>query len=632
MTLSSPFAIGMLALVQLGAPVHDGAGGGGSSREVEPRVPPAELASLPSSSAGTLFEDALALRAMSELAGTPFDGRLSLADYLWIERTLGELTLREKAAQLVVSYIEGGRPEAGSARWERARDLVRREKVGGFIVGVGSSYGTASWLNELQGWSAQPLLMTADLEWGPGTRLTGATVLPINMAISAAGPASMAYEAGRITALEARAAGIHMAFAPVADVNINPQNPVINTRAYGSDPGEVADRVVEFIAGARSAGLMTVVKHFPGHGDTETDSHLELPVVRADRFRLEAVELAPFRAAVRAQVDGVMTAHLAVPALDDGRRRPATLSPAILTGLLRDDLGFGGLVITDALHMDGVKVAGKPGEVAVAALEAGADVLLIPPDEKAAIDAVVRAVRDGRLSEERIERSARRILAAKALAGLRDERSTNVASLLGQLGRLDHDDWGREVAERSITLVRGEPGALPIGVRDRTVLVVIYDDNVRRHTGQELVRALDERGARVVTVRLGKRSAADDLAQARWLATQADAALFASFSRAIPWKGALGLPQGVAQLARDLAGGGAPVVSFGDPYLLRQLPEIGTYLLAWSNAEVSQVAAARALVGEIPIMGRLPIDLPGGYGVGDGVLLPSLPGITTLPR
>ncbi|MEJ2503489.1 MAG: glycoside hydrolase family 3 protein, partial [Gemmatimonadota bacterium] len=487
---------------------------------------------------------------------------LSLADRLWIERTVRGLTLEQKVGQLVMAWIEGGRPEEGSARWRRARRLVEEERVGGFIVGVGSSYGTASWLNDLQTLSDVPLLVSADLEWGPGTRLRGATVLPINMALAAAGPSRYAYDAGRITALEARAAGIHMAFAPVADVNINPENPVINTRAYGSDPAGVSDRVVAFIEGARSAGLMTVVKHFPGHGDTETDSHLAMPVLDVDRFRLEQVELRPFRAAIRAGVDGVMTAHLAVPILDPGEApRPATLSPPILTGLLRDDLGFAGLVITDALHMDGVKEHGRTGEVAVAAIAAGADILLIPPDEEEAIEAVAGAVRRGELTEERIDGSVRRVLAAKALAGLNTHRHTNVGALLTRVGRSDHEAWGRSAAERSLTLVRSEPESLPIPVRDRTILVVAYDDRRGHHAGEELEAALPERGGRVTTLRLSRSSDLDDFDRARRQADRSDVVLFASFSRALPWKGTLGLPEEVADLAAELASHGAPVVS-----------------------------------------------------------------------
>jgi beta-N-acetylhexosaminidase len=626
---STSTAIGLLAVAaQIGVPVQKGAPARGASGPIG--VEAAVSAPAPEVSVRLPVEVGPAGVAGSGSGGGLWS-RLEPEARAWVERTAAGLTLEEKAAQLVVAYLEGGRPSEGSARWRRARRLVEEERVGGFIVGVGSTYGTARWLNELQALSEQPLLVAADLEWGPGTRLEGATVLPINMAVAAAGEAGVAYEAGRITALEARAAGIHMAFAPVADVNVNPQNPVINTRSYGSDPGEVSRRVVEFIRGARSAGMMTVVKHFPGHGDTETDSHLAMPVLDVDRPRLDQVELTPFRAAIGAGVDGVMTAHLAVPALDPlPRLRPATLSPRILTDLLRVELGFDGLVVTDALHMDGVRRQGRSGDVAVAAVKAGADVLLIPPDEAEAIDALVRAVRRGELSEARLDRSVRRVLAAKAAAGLHAQRDVDTEDLRARVGLRDHEEWSRRVAERSITLARGERGSLPVAVEGRQVLAVIYND--RNHgSGGEFVAALAERGARVLTLQLSKSSGPGDLARARRLARSADVTLFASFSRAVPWKGSLGLPGPVTRLADELAAAGAPVFAFGDPYLLRQIPDARTYVLAWAGEPVNQRAAARALMGEIPITGRLPIDLPPAYRVGDGLLVPALPGITALP-
>ncbi|MGK7311241.1 MAG: glycoside hydrolase family 3 protein [Candidatus Longimicrobiales bacterium M2_2A_002] len=626
-------ALGLLVL-QLVAPSPGGAVA--PAHELGPQVAAHGAAAYPGE-ASVVGASVMERAALTEPGPAPSSShweRLEWRERLWVLGTMAELTLEEKVAQLVMSYLEGGEPRPGSPQWERAERLVREEKVGGFIVGVGSSYGTASWLNRLQSWTEVPLLVSADLEWGPGTRLRGATVLPMNMAMSASGPASVAREAGRITALEARAAGIHMAFAPVADVNVNPANPVINTRSYGSDPAAVSERVVAFIEGARSAGLLTVVKHFPGHGDTEKDSHLEMPILDVDRPRLETVELRPFRAAIAAGVDGVMTAHLAVPVLDPWARppRPATVSPPILTGLLRRQLGFGGLVVTDALHMDGVKGRGDPGAVATEAIRAGADILLIPPDEAEAIEGVVEAVRRGDLSEDRIDRSVRRVLAAKAAAGLTRDRSVNLGMLLAQVGRVDHEAWGRSVAERSITLVRGAPGALPLDVRGRSVLTVLYDDPSRHEAGAAFEMALAERGARLLSVRLHRRSGSDALERVRRMADSADLVIFASFARAVPWKGSLGLADDVAGLAAELAATGAPVLSFGDPYLLDQLPGAGTYILAWSDADVSQESAARAITGEIPITGRLPIDLPPDYRVGHGFVLPSLPGITTVRR
>lgn len=568
----------------------------------------------------------IALPALLTLAAPPSSPAPSLPDpdpaEAWVERTLAGLSLREKVAQMVMPWIPGGALNGAEAR--RARALVAEQRVGGLLIGVGDARETAKRLNELQRASRIPLLVAADLEWGAGTRLEGATVLPVNMALAAAGPASFAFEAGRITAEEARAAGVHMAFAPVADVNINPLNPVINTRSYGADALAVADRVAAFIHGARAGGLLAVAKHFPGHGDTEVDSHLAMPYLLAPRERLDAVELVPFRAAVRAGVAGIMSAHLAVPALEpDGERRPATLSGSILTDVLRGELGFRGLIVTDALNMDGVRRGRTAGQVAVDAVLAGADILLMPPSAAEAIDAVVAAVEAGRIPRVRIDASVRRILYAKAEAGLHLERAVDLDALERVLAEGEGRSWAEYAAERSLTLVESAPDALPILARGRNVLVVAYDDGRNRVLGEDFDALLARRGATVKRVRLWRRSTAAELRAAEQSARRADAVIFASYTRALPWKGELGLPDAIAGFADRLADAGAIVISFGDPYLIRQIPRARTYLLAWSDAPAAQRAAARALLGEVDISGRLPIPLPPRYAIGDGVDRPA---------
>lgn len=549
----------------------------------------------------------------------------------WVESTLERLTLREKVAQMVMPWIPGGQPRRRSADWRRARELVEKEKVGGVIVGKGAAQGTAAWLNDLQKRSGVPLLVAADLEWGAGMRLEGATVLPVNMAIGAAGDASFAYEAGRITAREARAAGVHMAFAPVADVNVNAANPVINTRSYGADPEAVAQRVVAFIRGAQSSGLLTAAKHFPGHGDTEKDSHLTLPVLNARAERLEAVELVPFRAAMAAGVAGVMTAHVAYPALDPSGA-PATLSPAIVSDLLRRELGFEGLIVTDGLMMDGVRKGRTVGEVALEAVRAGADILLMPPSASEAIDAVVGAVEAGEIDAARIDASVRRILEAKVAVGLHRKRLVDPSELRRTLGSRAHRRWAQMVADRSLTLVRQAEDRLPIALAGRKVLSIVYDDVRGSRDGREFHEELERQGADVTVLRVWRRSTATDLLRMELSAHESDVVLFSSYARAVPWKGHLGLPAEAARVLDRLAATGTLVVSFGDPYLLRQLPRARTYLLAWSETETAQRAAARALAGEVEIAGRLPIPLPPFHGIGGGLTAPGLAGKAAADR
>lgn len=544
----------------------------------------------------------------------------------WVEASLAGLDQRQRIAQMVVAWIDGGAPGTGSAEYRRARSLVADHGVGGLIIGKGDALESARWLNELQAAAAVPLLVTADLEWGPGTRLLGATTIPVNMALAATGDLRYVYEAGRITALEARAAGIHMAFAPVADVNINPRNPVINTRSYGGDARIVAAHVSAFVAGARDAGLLTVAKHFPGHGDTEVDSHLALPILTVSRTRLDEVELVPFRAAVDAGVDGVMTAHMNVPALDPAERRPATLSHRILTNLLRDELRFGGLIVTDALIMDGVRRNGANGEVAVEAVEAGADILLMPVNAVEAIDAVLDAVRSGRIPAARIDESVRRILAAKRAVGLDRGAQTDTAAFARLLSDGAHERWADDVAARSLTLVRLANGALPLAPMPdgspAPVTVVAFDESAQSRRGGSFVNALRARGHRVEVHRLSRSSTYRQI-QSIDTAAASGIVVFLSFSNAAPWRGTLGLPAAVAEFANRLAGRGALIFNFGNPYLLPQIPDAETYLLAWAEDPVMEVAAARAVAGEVRVSGVLPISLD-GYDLGSGLTVPVL--------
>jgi beta-N-acetylhexosaminidase len=538
----------------------------------------------------------------------------------WVAGQLSSMTLRDKVAQMVMPWIPGGTPRTNGAEWRRARRLVTEDRVGGLIVGVGAANTTASWLNQLQRLSTVPLLVSADLEWGAGTRLRGATVLPINMAIAAAGDPALAYEAGRITAREARAAGIHVAFAPVADVNVNPLNPVINTRAYGAEAALVSSYVESFVRGAQAGGVLAVAKHFPGHGDVEQDSHLALPFLEVDRLRLDSVELVPFRAAIGAGVAGVMSAHLVVPSLTlFGLPIPATLSRTVMTGLLREELGFDGLLFTDALVMEGIRSGRQPGRTAVSAVLAGADVLLMPVHAREAIDSVVAAVLAGYIAEDRIDASVRRILAAKASVGLNERRAVPLNRVTADVSPATHRRWAQDVANRSLTLLRYQSGSLPYERRGGRVLSIRYDDPQGRQIGAAFDQELRERGYAVRPLRLWRRSSEAELRRAVALADSVDVVVISSYARSLPWKGTLGLPEDIAEFLDGLAARGAVVITFGDPYVVAQLPRAETFLLAWSDAEVAQRAAARALAGEIAIGGRLPIPLPPEHGIGSGI-------------
>jgi beta-N-acetylhexosaminidase len=460
---------------------------------------------------------------------------------------------------------------------------------------------------------ALPLLMASDLEWGAGMRLLGATLLPPAMAVAATGDSALAYAHGLATAREGRAAGLHVALAPSLDVNVNPANPIINTRSFGGSAALVGRFGTAAMRGLQDGGLLAVGKHFPGHGDTDQDSHLTLPAVDASRARLDSVELPPFRQAVRAGMGGVLVGHIAAPALS-GDRTPASLSPAVATTLLRRDFGFAGLVFTDALNMAGVARRGTTGEVAVAAVRAGADVLLQPPEPDRAIEALVRAVGRGEITVARLDASVRRVLAAKARLGLlgptapaADASSPEAPS--GLAGT---------IAARSITLLRDSAALLPLGAA-RPVLSLVYEgDGAPRAAGVALEAALREAGVTVRRRVVSERTAvavADSLAGAG-----APLVLLSTYSQALPWQGSIGLPPRVAAAFERLARR-APLVhaAFGDPYVVGGVPSAAAVLLGWSGAGFAQRAAAAALLGAAPVGGRLPIAIPPRYPIGSGI-------------
>jgi beta-glucosidase-like glycosyl hydrolase/CubicO group peptidase (beta-lactamase class C family) len=442
------------------------------------------------------------------------------------------------------------------------------------------------------------------------------------MALAAAGNPKDAYTMGKITALEARAAGIQWIYAPDADVNSNPGNPIINTRSFGENPEKVSEFVTEFIRGVQENGGLATAKHFPGHGDTTADSHIDLPVVAADRARLEKLELVPFRAAIAAGVGSIMTGHLNVLALEPDPNTPATLSSRVLTDLLRGQLGFQGLVVTDAMDMGGITVRYAPGDAAVRAFLAGADALLMPPVPDAAYEALVAAVRSGQISQERLDASVRRILEAKAHLGLQKNRLVDVATLNEKFGRVAWQAESQEISDRGITLLRDAPHRLPLdGTKPaRALLVCLYADP-EPYPGEDLERELRRRFDSVMTLRADTK-----FAKAENLKLPApdsyDIAILALFVRVSDRKGDVDVPADQFPLIQQIYKTGKPVISvgLGSPYLIERFPQAETWLSAFGISDVAQISVARALFGEIPIRGRLPVTIPGvdlkaGYGM-----------------
>jgi beta-N-acetylhexosaminidase len=550
----------------------------------------------------------------------------------WVERTLASLTLREKVGQLVMPWVGGEYAAVDSHEFDQLRRWVEEDRVGGLIVSVGMPHSYVAKLNAAQGMARVPLLVTSDMENGPGMRLGGiyswphllpqggGTVFPPVMALGAAGSDSLAYELGRVLGREARAVGVHMTFGPVLDVNSNPVNPIINTRSFGEDPALVSRLATAYIRGAHEAGLMTTGKHFPGHGDTEVDSHIDLPFIRATRERLDRVELPPFRAAVEAGVDAIMTAHIAMIGIEGEDARPATLSEGFGTRLLRDEMGFEGLLFTDAMDMGAISKRYGTSEPLIMALEAGADILLMPIGVTQAINTVVDAVRGGRIEESRIDRSVRRILEAKVRVGLHRQREVDILAVDRIVGARAHQDVARTVAERSITLVRDDRDLVPFGPA-RRILSVTYAEPGDAIAGRHFNRALTQAGREVESVRVDDRTSAAEFRELIARARSADRVVVAAYVSPREYAGTVEARGAFPQFVEELASSGADVVvvSHGSPYLLASFPSAPAYLLAWGREEVSQRAAVRALLGQAAIGGRLPVSLPPLYPIGAGL-------------
>lgn len=555
----------------------------------------------------------------------------------WVDSTLASLDVKGKAGQMVMAWFGGRFMPVDSDELAAARRTIGAG-VGGVIVSIGHPLAIADKLNRFQRLADVPLLVATDMENGPamrlrggqllpsGTELGGGTVFPPVMAIGATGEPDLAYELGRVTAIEGRAAGIHLDFAPVVDVNNNPANPVINTRSYGGDPEAVGRFGAAQVRGLQDHGMLATAKHFPGHGDVAGDSHLVPLILRIDAARADSIELVPFRAAIDAGVAAVMSAHITFPALTGDSLRPATLSPRMLDSLLVREMGFDGLVVTDALTMGAIVSRYGPEEAALLALEAGADILLQPTDPVRTVAAVAEAVEEGRISEDRLDRSARKILEAKVRVGLHRQRTVDLDALAERVGGRDHEALARRVAERSITLVRDREALVPLGPGHPRVLTVVYTDESDPFAGRYFLAAMEEELPGMERVRLGDGTPAVVLDSVRDRAAAADLVLLVSQVRTRSSKGTIGIEEPVAELFRSIAIATPTIaLSFGSPYILQQIPGVGTYMLAWGPDRPSQVAAARALLGRAPITGRLPIDIPPLHRRGEGLVRDSVP-------
>jgi beta-N-acetylhexosaminidase len=572
----------------------------------------------------------------------------------WVDRTLRRMTVDEKVAQLLVPSVNGVFASTDSASFEEWRRLVRERKVGGIHVFGGSeafpsvllnpSYGTggsrsrksqpletAALLNRLQRESDVPLLVTADFEGGVGFQVEGGTRLPRAMAMGATRDADLVFRAGELAAREGRSLGVHVNFYPVVDVNNNPRNPIINLRSFGEDPALVSEMARAYVRGAHAGGMLATAKHFPGHGDTAVDTHIDLPTIDQPRSRLDAVELPPFKAAIAEGVDAVMSSHIVLPALDPTPGIPATLSRPILTGLLREELGFDGLVFTDALEMQAIRSHFTSGEAAARAVRAGADLLLVPPDPEAAFRGIRDAVERGEIARDDLDRSVRRILRAKARLGLARQREVDLMAIASELGGRHRARTSLEIASRAITLLKDDRSTLPLTLpstaRVLYVSLVDYASGWREGApARTLVPELRKRFPEATAIEVSDRTSAAELDLVRALGRDAELVIVATFVRIAAYSGRIDLLPAQTALLEDLAASPSrPTVAlvFGNPYLGLLAPKVPAVLLTYEFGDATEEAAVRALFGEAPIGGKLPISLPELYAIGHGLVRPA---------
>jgi len=567
----------------------------------------------------------------------------------WIDSTLEAMTFEEKVGQLLLPSLRSIYTSSDSETYDELTELVHAYHVGGIHVfggreaapdvllnptyartSLGHPLSAASLLNRLQAISRIPLLVTADFETGVGFRMAGATTFPRALAFGAAGDPRLAYEAARITAIEARAIGVHVNFAPVVDVNNNPRNPVINTRSFGEDPARVSELATAYVEGLKAGGMLATVKHFPGHGDTDVDSHLELPIIRHPRARLNRIELAPFRAGITAGTAGVMTGHIELPALEPTEGTPTTFSARIVTSLLRDEMGFDGLVFTDSMRMRAVTELVSPAEAAARAVRAGHDFVLHSPDDAAAFSGIKAAVTTGVVKEEQIDTSVRRILTAKVGLGLHRSRRVSLDTLPLVVGTRANHAVARDVSERSLTLIKDTRNDVPLPTPRNGSLLYLSVLDYPSGWGigapsRTLIPELEARWPNVTAIELSDRASRSEVELVREVASRYDAIVAGVFVRAASFSGRMDLADDLVRLLRSLARdsdrNGQPFVTvfFGNPYAATFLTELPTILLTFDFYDVPEASVARALAGEIAIGGRLPITLGARFPIGHGL-------------
>ncbi len=540
----------------------------------------------------------------------------------FVDSLVVNATLREKIGQLFFVPVEGRYLNQDSHRFKEISDLITQDHIGGIIFMRGDIYGQAVLTNKLQKLSQIPLWITQDMEYGAAMRISGTTRFTPAMGVAASGDKHNAFMMGKVTAIEAKALGVHQIFAPVLDISNNPDNPAINVRAFSGDPKMVSEYGLAFIQGVQSEGVISTAKHFPGHGDTDTDSHNELPVLAHDYSRLDSVELIPFRAAIDGGISSIMSAHISFPQISDYSELPGTLDESILGRILKDSLNFEGVIVTDGLEMQGISSKFSPGRVVVQALNAGADIMLMSPDIYTAINEVVAAVERGEITEERIDQSYQKIIQWKEENGLFDKSNQiDIAHLDTRINTNFHQSVANNIARESITLLKNDGDILPIDptVHKKVLLVSISDDDYG-NTGGRFARSIRDYHPDVTFEVHDTRSDAEDERKILQKARDADLIIIGSYI-SLRFRESIQLSRQQSAFLKKLTRVDKPtvLVMFGNPYLVTELSDTDAHIMAWANTTLQMQNAGPALFGASEISGKLPIQIPGMYNIGDGI-------------
>jgi len=544
----------------------------------------------------------------------------------WVEETLSTLTLRERIGQMIVPDAPGYEYSEDSDTFIRLRHYVEDLKVGGIMFLKGKVQSQFDLTKRLQELSDLPLLISADFERGIGMRLDDGTEFPYNMAVAATGDPLLAYKLGKVTATEGKALGVHQNYAPMLDINHNSKNPVVNVRSYSDRTDVILRYAISFINGTHEAGMITTAKHFPGHGATDLDSHKELPLIDVSREFLASNDIVPFKETFRANLQSVMVGHLEVPALEPKRGLPATLSGAIINDYLLTELKFKGLVISDALNMHAITNNYSVEEAGVLAVEAGNDILLFPEDTERTLDAIYEAVLDGKITEERIDRSVAKILSAKSWLGLDKNRIVSLREMKNTVGKKEHARLAFDIAEKSITLLKDDYGLVPIDLTGykKVACINISDTKIRKNKSSQLrfEEYLKTQHKKVTAYSLGSNSRAVNYQRALKIAKDASIILLPVYVNVKSFSGNISLYDHQLEFIDELVKLKRPIImlSLGNPYIIANMKNIPAYICSYGNPKLSQIAAADALFGRTKITGKLPVTIPGtGFEFGSGL-------------